>query len=89
MGLVLGKQLKPQLKRGVREGRVAVFWSSQKQSYCFDFQMHPASLFVFICIVYELPIYLFAASAYLLLQRGENTMIIYRLLNACFAGPER
>lgn len=44
---------------------------------------------VFICIVYELPIYLFAAPASLLLQRCGNKMIIYRLLNACFAGPER
>lgn len=49
-------------------------------------KLHPS---VLICIVYELPIYLFVTTASLLLWTHGNKMIIYRLLTICLTGPER
>ena len=90
---MLGKELKSQLKTGGRGRRGVVFGSSENPSKTLLLLLPNASCkhypSIFICIVFELPIYLFAAPASLLLQRCGNKMIIYRLRNAYFAGPKR
>lgn len=39
---------------------------------------------IVICAVYEWLVCLFEAAASLLLQRCEDSVVIYRLLNTCF-----
>ena len=91
--LVLGKELQPQ-----QEGRWGVrresFESSKKKKRNETLPLLPKAPcklhpLVFICIVYELPIYLFVTAASLLLWTHGNKMIIYRLLTVCLTGPER
>lgn len=90
--LMLEKELRTET--GGTEGRGLSFVpqnKTKKTPTCCLFsntsgKLHPS---VFICIAYELLVYLFAAPASLLLQKCGNKMIIYRHLNACFAGLER
>ena len=49
-------------------------------------KLHPS---IFICIVYELPVYMLVTAASLLLWTRGNKMIIYRLLTVCLTGLER
>ena len=94
MDLMLRKVFQPQ-----QEGRWGVrgesFESSKKKKETNEIllllpkascKLHPS---IFICIVYELPIYLFVTAASLLLWTRGNKMIIYSLLTVCLTGPER